>query len=703
MFDVDKDAIDVDKLPVPDHILNPPTISRVADEDITHNLSLEDLQDRLNEFVSESKAKDFLKDVSKMLERDTPLTNEELSSLDSRHFEYATPKERGEIAAKVLNQGTTAEHADAAKAIMRTDWFGATSSLESTLETQEAFRTELQAAVGVEEGYARLNLNEPEAALMASTSVRSLLNGLANGLSDEDLREQFTQPGLSTKDLLGVLRYVTPEKRVEFLEKLFELDSLGSSAQEFVEGKLDNALHFTSQSERELLIKRLLSSENPASKADYIEALLEGSKNLTELKETIDSVGADRLLALGDSGVKEAVATGVLLSELSSMELPELPVANASQAELSEFLDAMGQALSDRIEAVEAHDELRGSRAYNEAKSALEFDLRYLNQDRATATSVEQLRELGDTLRTMVEVESRFGVSLTHTESGPDARRWTSKDVKEIKQLLEHFPEDTLLFTPILHDIKRVDEIQGAYAARYWDGVIRVADICIDDQFIQRAYGVGSSLQLVLAHEIGHGIQLGLHPSSLEQTPDGGVEFSKGDPIYDFAEWMEISGWTVYSPDDVEILNGGQSAQIGDQEYPIGVPVDIDGTSVILQYQRGLLYSFDTDAPFSLDPYSRTNPWEDFAEAFCEYIMIPERLIEFAPEKFIFLEKEFRLYDDQLELMRNAEQRIAGEGDPFTGSAMLRAASQGNPDGERPTNHPNFIERKGNHDAREED
>ena len=72
----------------------------------------------------------------------------------------------------------------------------------------------------------------------------------------------------------------------------------------------------------------------------------------------------------------------------------------------------------------------------------------------------------------------------------------------------------------------------------------------------------------------------------------------------------------------------------------------VDGAEWIV-FRHGsnnLLFYHRVDAEFSLNNYSLSDPLEDFAEAFTEYTLCPDRLIECAPEKFYYMEIHFRMY-----------------------------------------------------------
>ena len=268
------------------------------------------------------------------------------------------------------------------------------------------------------------------------------------------------------------------------------------------------------------------------------------------------------------------------------------------------------------------------------------------------------LREIANVYTLAASLEFRFGVNITYgtgdylgiTEKKGDILhqregRWTSEQVLDIARVLEAIPEDHLVFSPLLREIQRVDSLGSAFAARYVDGVVKIANSTINSQYIEAAYDGENSLVMVLAHELGHSIQIGAGPSWFRETEDGKHIIEIGENRYDFDEWMSLSGWEII--DSNRWSGGGWLPLVLDGTVvEIGVPIEHAGKEIVLvPMGRGILASFDAEAGFSHDPYSHASPWEDFAEAFCEYLFLPERLIEHAPEKFLHLELELRKYE----------------------------------------------------------
>jgi hypothetical protein len=233
-----------------------------------------------------------------------------------------------------------------------------------------------------------------------------------------------------------------------------------------------------------------------------------------------------------------------------------------------------------------------------------------------------------------------------------------------------------VLTTEHLDEIQLVADLgQYVLGARFPDGVIRIATCTIDHVYVSLAYGGVSSLEHTLVHEIGHGIQMGKNGGSFTQNGSGGVEIHPGDPRCNFDEFVKISGWSLVDPARYHSSNLGQSVNLDGVELPLEVPVQHQGKGIILSFYGGKLFAHDAFSPFSLVPYSRTSPWEDWAEAFAEYYLKPDRLIIFAPEKYEFMEQEYRKYEDRADLKELLEKSFRSRGrssEPVSGSNIAQ-------------------------------
>jgi hypothetical protein len=234
------------------------------------------------------------------------------------------------------------------------------------------------------------------------------------------------------------------------------------------------------------------------------------------------------------------------------------------------------------------------------------------------------------------------------------------KDIAEIDSILAGLPEGRLLLTPLIHRIELVETLgENVLGARYQDdGRIKIARIALDHPGISAAVHNVSSLVFVLTHELGHSFQIG--GGKAGYVIEGGViDFAPGEPTIDFREFAALAGWEVIEPQRYELGERFGIVVLDGRELPCGAPVEHRGRRIVLSLNpfTGILVSVDADAEFSRRWYSRTSPWEDFAEAFAYYHTCPEILIIDAPQKFRHLDEEFRRYstDPQLQgLLRAA-------------------------------------------------
>lgn len=123
---------------------------------------------------------------------------------------------------------------------------------------------------------------------------------------------------------------------------------------------------------------------------------------------------------------------------------------------------------------------------------------------------------------------------------------------------------------------------------------------------------------------------------------------------------MEISEWTVYERSRYTRGESAGTIILDGITLPLGESVTVGNTEVVLQYDgwRNVLISYRADSEFSNRWYAKSSPWEDFAEAFSEYLFLPERLIQNAPNKFYHLELEFRRYSSRPDLLELLERAL---------------------------------------------
>ena len=495
---------------------------------------------------------------------------------------------------------------------------------------------------------------------LTDTLVRSSLEKLAAGLADSALRAHFLAPGLAERELVAVLGVVPASARVQFIKELYVLGAQHEDARRFIERKLDNALLYLSSSERCEVAEYAAPDLATEAGQQFVATVCRAGEKLADICAVVNTIGVDKLYRSGSPALCDIAATAELLPKLQARALAlALPQDAASDA-----LSAARALLAARLqEMVQLCGEGSAARAASTAEyrgivERIASEVQALPSTMSGAALSEALNRLS----LAAQIGVHFGVALT---SASASTQWLASELQQVRSVLEKIPAGVMLFTPLLTEVRRVSDALGnpnVLGVRYPEGRIEITDLAV------RAYwgalfnrGV-SMLQMTLAHEVGHGIQLGAatagathaagcchgeaHDESGEQDPVSVSELQRGDGRYEFQEWIALSDWQVIPKSRYTVSDFGSSITLDGQLYPVGKPIQHQGETIILVYQqgRGTLFSYKALARFSLDAYAGTSPWEDFAEAFAEYLLLPQRLVELAPEKFLFLEREFRVH-----------------------------------------------------------
>jgi len=651
---------DLPFVPTPEQ-LAPPAVTRVlelsqAEFSSFRNSVLNTPQDfaaRLAEYVQHSAARTALERILC-----SPGESPELT--DPAMLAHATPRELGLLLSQALGGEPSLSRLASALMVLRHVDYGRGLSDADRRTFFDAVSVPLNGNV-----QRLFEITSKGEALIPLTDhlVRASLEKLAAGLTDPTLRAHFLAPGLSERELVAVLGAVSSTARVQFIKEIYVWGAQHEDARRFLEHKLDNALLYLSASERCEVAEYAAPDLATEAGQQFIATVCRAGEALADVCAVVRTIGAERLYRSGCPALCDIAATAQLLPKLQAVSLlPELK-RDAAADVLAAARALLTSRVSEMVQLCRTGD-LSSAPSTAEYRGILE---RIAGELAALPPTVSgpALSEALNRLSLSTEIGVRFGVALT---SASASSQWYASELQQVRSVLEKIPAGVMLFTPLLTEIQRVPDALGnpnVLGVRYPEGRIEITDLAV------RAYwgallnrGV-SMLQMTLAHEVGHGIQLGAvtagatHAAGCchgeeqdSQDPVSVSELQRGDGRYEFQEWIELSDWQVIPKNRYTVSDFGTSITLDGQLYPVGKPIQHQGESIILVYQqgRGTLFSYKALAHFSLDAYAGTSPWEDFAEAFAEYLLLPRRLVELAPEKFLFLEREFRVHrSDELE------------------------------------------------------
>ncbi len=505
--------------------------------------------------------------------------------------------------------------------------------------------------------------------------TRDLLLEIVETLPSKALRLSFSQKELSTSSLMEVLKLASPETRKGFVNEMLTLALSGEEANEYVAGRLSKILKLANSEERAELVSNLICT--PASEKSLLlaEKILRISPDLNFLAEVVNKVGVDTLIQLERREFTEYVATLGIGIGVREADHPPLLNPTTTGKTILARIDQLKEVLQERIELCDTYDQLAKSKAAGVQRSAAEENIKYLTREAKRCESVGELRDLTNRVIVKSAIEGIYGINLSaeKDKKGRYVRQWNMDDLEDIAKVLNAIGEGRVLFTPLLTEVSRVRKVaeEGSesedesdevpFAVRHFkSGRIDVSDDAIHDEFLEKKYDGVSSLQVALAHEIGHGLQLGRESNLVYDTSNDRIA-GPADSLYDFGRWLEISGWIIFDSKRVQIKHDKQAALIDQKhEFALGIPVQYQGQWMIFRWDSGekTLYAHRFNAEFSLRDYAKTSPWEDWAEAFAEYTVLPKRLATYAPQKFIYFEDQLGRFENDKEMLRVAHDSL---------------------------------------------
>ncbi len=492
-----------------------------------------------------------------------------------------------------------------------------------------------------------------------------------------------------TKTLLKVLNYLPSEEALILLEDIYYLASSNDSIKEDMYELWDNAIQNCSVAVRAEFVKKLISQNNEISN-NIICDILESSENLEQLVALVNLVGTNNLP--NNNIINEICAIAELYPKINNLLQLETLGPGSSISEIENSIKKLREVYFDVIKVCTDDIRFKDTVVANDLVKMANISLKdletrkgILDQSLDTITDVsfftfnntpsleENLLDFFNTNLKIAKLQLQYGISISYGVASqldyfldPEAGsvpNWTLEEINAIEKSLTAIPEGHLIFSPLLFEIQKVKYIgPGVLAARYYDGVIKVAQQTNTSTEIINHYPGVHPLSFVLTHEIGHGLQIGDENLDYQNLDPNLID--EGEEKYSFYEYIKLSEWQVIAKDRWEIIApvnffDDYKIKLDGELYNIGETIEHNGKKLILQLRGSdILLACSAESEFSSRWYAKVSPWEDFAEAFAEYIMSPEKLIEHAPTKFIFLEEEFRKYENNQKILDLLELRL---------------------------------------------
>ncbi len=493
----------------------------------------------------------------------------------------------------------------------------------------------------------------------------------------------FSAPELALLELAPQIKKIAPEKeRKEILLELIKHARTNDAYRNYIATKIPHLVSFLSLRDRMRLLSHVLTWPERKASAALSYAIVRSAKTKAEMFEMVTEKRGRQLLKLKHKELREIVAKVVLMRHFSQLSLPSGLSRSVSGRTVKEprkarlvvrdRLNMLYDSVREHLQAVESHRRLARTRSAREFTRSLKDALRILSPHigrngtlpRHTLSRFEGAKLVALVSR-KVRTELNHGVwfARNRPSKGKPSWKWTASDIKRVLPALKAIPEGLRLMTPLLHRIER-DSSRSEYGSRAPNGAIQLTDEGRRDRSYSRTFGGQSYPLITMLHEIGHAIQIGASRAETSYSKDTGLISSPADPVFDFRAFCGLSGWRVVTEQPWSLIFDGQAIEIAGTMYPLlNRNTTYHGQLVVFVHMKDAGERFllvrHPSAQFGVRSYASSNPWEDWAEGFTEYVLAPERFLVFAPEKFLYFHVHFRIYDESSELIQDLYARLA--------------------------------------------
>jgi hypothetical protein len=455
-------------------------------------------------------------------------------------------------------------------------------------------------------------------------------------------------------ELCAALERVPSEERRDFALHLIASALDVPALKAYTLDKLPFVLRHTSVAEKGDLVRHLFETKagRRRERFELAAEVFRACADFRELRDLHRNIGPQFIRRTKSAQMLDILARFEYIESLRNRHIAPPLRATAKLAESHNRLADLKETLHEARRIVAADKLLARTPRGRQFANIINHNLRLLRREMDDIETAAEAREVANSIAAKMKLEFRYGVAITVREERgePLVNLWSTDELAEIGRTLKRVPESLVLLSKHLGTIRKatIPDLAnvGENVCGLWtesDGTIELREGLHHDADLAKSYGGKSGLGVILTHELGHVYEsdrgYDIHQAKLE---DG-----RKPPLFLSTEYRDISGWSIVDPTKYRIRHGGKAAIIEGASYRLEHDVaKIDGRDVFLIYDADnrTMFSHPVRAEWSLDDYSRANPSEDFAVSFSEYFRLPKQLAEFAPSKFLLLERHFGTY-----------------------------------------------------------
>lgn len=408
-------------------------------------------------------------------------------------------------------------------------------------------------------------------------------------------------------------------------------------------------------------------------------AVVRSARDLVEMKGLVSSSRAPLLFKLPHKELREIVAKTVIMRSFSKLAIPTGLAQRYSAKAVSNPREARGRvkakllelhgAVVEHLKVLDAFKNMASLRSAREFRRSLKEALKVLQPVIARPGALPEHRlsrfhgaQLANFLSLKLRTELSQGVWLTRRTlpSGEKTRAWTAREIRNLGQDLRLVSEGHLLMTPLLHRFERYSSPH--WGERHWSGAIRLSDRGRVDRDLSSDCGGIRVSRVVLLHEVGHALQMGANVEPTAWNKSGEVQ-QPSDPLFDFPAFCRLSEWRVIS-EPWQLEHNRNAVRVNGVLHLLHHPTKLNGELVTLCLaehppEPTLLMSYRPGSTFAVSAASpEPDPFEWWADGFMEYVTLPERLSEIAPEHFLYFHLHFRKYPEESDLVQEVYRRL---------------------------------------------
>ncbi len=519
----------------------------------------------------------------------------------------------------------------------------------------------------------RLINHRDEQLLALETFIFDKLHGILSTINPMRLSNYYFRAVLDSRDLFPIVKLLDSQKRIEIACELMNYAEKTSYHENFSASYLQSLLPFYKTNEKVELLKYLSDGSLSFAKQDFIKEVFYSAKSLKNLNYLVINSKIESKNELRNREIKDFIATAAIGTMLCAQKLPAKPKKNTTMMETKSIINELKNYLLSCLKTIDDFKSHSRTDAFKEYKSGIRNILYTINNSKNNYSRKTKknnptvsLRAFCNELFEILDVLQNFRISLSSSDSKIKVkskdkfRDWEIEEIRSVKKAIEIIGAGRVLSTPLLFEIKRYSDYEYC-GRRTEDGSIILSDSANDQSGYGSIYPKVTEFQAVAVHEMMHGIQWGRKLCSrADFDPQNYRITGPADPRSCFEEFAMLSDWKIFR-NKYTLDTDSQYFTSKGRKIKFHVPEYYNSEKRIFVYSAAdnQIFSFFSEARFGFKRSFDSVPEEDYVESATDYLLSNGKAIEYEPDKFLFFERLFRKFDQNLSIQRKLTKNLS--------------------------------------------